>query len=387
MSGATLAALPASLARPRIRRLAGLLVGYVAFLWFALVADRILGSGQLDGVLADIWRVNEDPAALAGQWVSATLLAFIRRVPDSGPQTLMLATTLGAGGAIGALFLRFRRAGWSVAEALAAVGLLAVHPAVLVLATTGQTLLLAVLLVGIVILCLDRAATVGDAQSLMALGLGLAALMLTAPDALYIVLPIAAILPFCLRGVQDAGSAAALYLITLFPAVIAVGGILLGAATMGEAPAYAFQRWLAPMHGSLELAGSEWLNLRGGRFLQPLREMAPLFYLAMPPALLALLALLFRPEERRRPVAALLALAGGPLSGASATLFWHTTGPLPSIAVGMAAVLAWTTSRAWTRPERLLWLVWLAVGVGLSWGTGWLWGQEDLAAWRSALPI
>jgi hypothetical protein len=68
------------------------------------------------------------------------------------------------------------------------------HPATLMLATTGQTLLLSVLLVGIVALALDRASTIGDAQSLMALGLALAALVLTAPDALYIALPIMALL-------------------------------------------------------------------------------------------------------------------------------------------------------------------------------------------------
>lgn len=373
--------------RPRFRRTSALLIGYLAFLWFALVADRILGSGHLDDVLATIWRVNDDPAALAGQWIAASLLGLIRLVPDAGPQTLVLTTTLGAGGLIGVLFLRLRRAGWGFAGALAAVALLALHPAMLMLATTGQTLLLSVMMVGGVILCLDRAASVGDAQSLMALGLMLAVLMLTAPDALYVVLPIAAVLPFCLRGVQDLGSAAALYLITLFPAAVAVGGILLGAATMGEAPAFAFRRWLAPMHGALETAGSAWLNRQGGDFFTPLLELLPLFLAAMPPALLALAALVLRPEERRRPVAAALALLGGPLSGAGATLFWHAAGPLPAIAVGMAAVLAWTVSRPATRPERLAWLAAMALGLGLSWGSGWIWEGADIAAWRAALPL
>ena len=373
--------------RPRLRRTAALLIGFLAFLWFALVADRILGSGQLDEVLAAIWRVSDDPATLAGQWIAASLLGLIRLVPDAGPQTLVLATTLGAGGLIGVLFLRLRRAGWGFAEALAAVTLLALHPAMLMLATTGQTLLLSVMVTGIVILCLDRAASVGDAQSLMALGLMLAVLMLTAPDALYVVLPIAAILPVCLRGVQDLGSAAALYLIILFPSAVAVGGILLGAATMGEAPALAFHRWLAPMHGALETAGSAWLNLRGGAFFAPLLALLPVFLAAMPPALLALAALVLRPEERRRPVAAGLALLGGPLSGAGATLFWHAAGPLPAIAVGMAAVLAWTVSRRATRPERLAWLAAMALGLGLSWGSGWIWEGADMAAWRAALPL
>ena len=362
-------------------------MAYVAFLWFGLVADRIVRSGQLDEVLTGTWRIIEDPAELAGQWIAATLLAVIRWVPQSGPQTLVLATALGAGATIGALFHRFRRAGWSLPEALLAVAMLAAHPAVLVLATTGQTLLLSVLMIGLVILCLDRAATVGDAQSLMALGLVLAGLMLTARDAVYIVLPIAAILPFCLRGVQDFGSAAALYLITLFPAAVAVGGILLGAATMGDAPVHATSRWLAPMHGAWETIDSEWLNQRGGSFLNPLRELLPLFLMAMPPALMALLALLVRPAERRQPVGALLALFGGPLAGAGATLFWHAASPLPAVVIGMAAVLAWTTSRYWTVAERWLWLLWMAVGLVLTWGTPWIWNDSEMATWRAALPL
>ena len=265
--------------------------------------------------------------------------------------------------------------------------MLALHPVMLLLATTGQTMLLSVMVIGVVILCLDRAALVGDAQSLMALGLMLAVLMLTAPDAFYVVLPIAAILPFCLRGVQDVGSAAALYLITLFPSAVAVGGILLGSATMGEAPAFALRRWLAPMHGALDAAASTWLNLRGGDFFGPLLELLPMFLAAMPPALLAMAALVLRPEDRRRPVAASLALLGGPLSGAGATLFWHAAGPLPAIAVGIAAVLAWTVSRRTTRPERLAWLAAMALGLGLSWGSGWIWEGADMAAWRAALPL
>lgn len=385
---ASLAAAPA-LPRPRPvpRRLEGVLVGFGAFLWFALVADRFIAAGLTDQALTEVWRGQDDPAALAGQWLVATLLAAIRWLPGAGPQTLILVTTLAGGLGLGAFHRRLRLAGWSLPEALAAIAMLALHPAMLLLTTTGLTLLLTVLLVAVVVLCLDRAATIGDAQSLMALGLVLAAMMLTAPDALYIALPIAVMLPFCLRGVQDLGSAAALYLITLFPAVVAVGGILLAAATLGEAPAFALRRWLAPMHGAIDSIGTQWLQANGGDFLWPFRQLLPLFLIAMPPALVALLCLILRAAERRRPAAALLALVGGPVSGAGATLFWHASGPLPGIAIGMAATLAWTACRTLTAAERLLWLIWLAVGLGLSWGTGWIWNVPEPAAWRAAIGL
>jgi hypothetical protein len=362
-------------------------LGFGAFLWFAFVADRFIASGEAAPLLAEVWRVQEDPAALAGQWLVATLLAIIRWIPNAGPQTLILATTLAGGLGFGMLYRMLRLNGWGWPEALLVMLLLAAHPGVLMLTTTGGTLLLSVLLVGVVVLCLDRAATVGDAQSLMALGLVLATMMLTAPDALYIALPIAVMLPFCLRGVQDFGSAAALYLITLFPSVIAIGGILLASATMGEAPAFALRRWLAPMHGAIDAAGTLWLEGNGGTFLDPFRKLLPLFVMAMPPSLMALLCLILRPTERRRPAAALLALMGGPLAGAGATLFWHAAGPLSGIAIGMAATLAWTTCRSFNLGERLLWTIWLGVGVSLTWSTAWIWSGPEPEIWRKALGV
>ncbi len=365
--------------------LGGVLVMVAGTVWFAWVADLLFASRHLDAMLERVWLVSEDPAAVAGQWLAAMLLSLTRHVPDAGPQTLVMLTVLAGGFTLGVFYWRLRRVHWGLLEALAATGLLALHPATLMLATTGQTLLLSVLLVGVVALALDRASTIGDAQSLMALGLALAALVLTAPDALYIALPIMALLPFCLRDVRDSGSAVALFLLTLFPAVIAVGGILLAAATFGEAPTYALNRWVAPMHGLTEAANTPWLVRFGGSFFAPFIALLPLCAVAMPPAVLPLISLLVRPEERQRPVTALLALLGGPLAGAGATLFWHTAGPLPAMATGMAAVVAWTSSRRLQTPERLLWLLWLAIGVFLCWSTAWVWDDPDRLAWRVAL--
>ena len=363
----------------------GLLVMVAGIIWYALLADRLFATGHLDQMLERAWLVSEDPAAAAGQWLAAMLLGLARLVPKAGPQTLVLQTVLAGGATLGAVYWRLRRVHWPLWQALAATALLGLHPATLMLATTGQTLLLAILLVGVVALALDRASTIGDAQSLMALGLALAALVLTAPDALYIALPIMALLPFCLRDVRDSGSAVALFLLTLFPACIAVGGILLAAATFGEAPSYALSRWVAPMHGVIEAANTPWLVQHGGHVLGPFLALLPLCALAMPPMLLPLLSLAVRPEERLRPATALLALLGGPLAGAGATLFWHSSGPLAAIATAMAAVLAWTSSRRLEDSERLLWLLWLAIGVGLCWATPWVWDDPDRLAWRHAL--
>jgi hypothetical protein len=363
----------------------GALVMVAGTIWYAWVADLLFASGHLDAMLERVWLVSEDPAAIAGQWLAALLLSLARHVPDAGPQTLVMLTVLAGGFTLGVFYWRLRRVRWGLLEALAATALLGLHPATLMLATTGQTLLLSALLVGIVALALDRASTIGDAQSLMALGLTLAALVLTAPDALYIALPIMALLPFCLRDVRDGGSALALFLLTLFPALIAVGGILLAAATFGEAPTYALNRWVAPMHGFTEAANTPWLVQFGGNFFAPFFALLPLCAIAMPPAVLPLLSLLVRPEERQRPATALLALLGGPIAGAGATLFWHTAGPLPAIATSMAAVVAWTSSRRLQSAERWLWLLWLGIGVFLCWTTLWVWDDPDHLAWRVAL--
>ncbi len=367
--------------------LGAVLVGCLGTAWYALVADRLFASGHLNTLLERVWRVSDDPAAMAGQWLTAWLLALTRRLPEAGPQSLVLLTVLAGGFTLGTFYWRLRRVRWSLPLALFATMLLALHPATLILATTGQTLLLSVLLVGIVALALDRASTIGDAQSLMALGLALAALVLTAPDAIYIALPIMALLPFCLHDVRDSGSAVALFLLTLFPAVVAVGAILLAAATFGEAPTYALNRWVAPMHGLVEAASTPWLVRHGGHFFWPFLALLPLCALAMPPMALPFISLLLRPEERARPVTALLALLGGPIAGAGAALFWHESGPLPAIGITMAAVVAWTTSRRLQPAESLLWLVWLAIGTTLCWLTLWIWDEPGMLAWRRALAL
>lgn len=233
-----------ALDRERGHGFGALAVTVLGTFWYALVADALFASHHLDLLLERVWRVAEDPAAVAGQWLAATLLSLTRAVPESGPHTLVLITTLAGGVTLGAFYWRLRRVHWSLAEALAATLLLALHSATLLMATTGQTLLLSVL---------------------------------------------------------------------------------------------------------------------------------------------PLISLLVRPDERERPVTALLALLGGPVAGAGATLFWHTEGTLPSLGIAMAAVVGWTSSRRLSPPERWLWLLWLGIGVVLCWITPWLWGDPIHAAWREAL--
>jgi hypothetical protein len=141
------------------------------------------------------------------------------------------------------------------------------------------------------------------------------------------------------------------------------------------------------MHGLIDAANTPWLVQHGGSFFQPLWVLVALCALAMPPMVLPLISLLVRPDERQRPATALLALFGGPLAGAGATLFWHTEGGLPTIGVAMAAVVGWTSSRRLSPPERWLWLLWLAIGVVLSWVTAWLWHDPLYRLWREALGV
>lgn len=361
------------------------LVGVLAFLLFSLVADRLMTGPWLAPQLAETWRVSEDPAAAAGQWFTAFLLMVLRAIPGSGPQSLVLVTCTTAAAITGVMHWRMRGRGWGLLAATAAAAAIACNPVMLIMASTGSALLLNVVLVGLVALAFDRASTVGDAQSLMGIGLSLAALVLTEPGAVYIVLPLLVLLPLGLRDVQDAASATALFLLTLFPAFIAVAGILVAAATLGEPPKFALLRWSSPMHGVDGAVNVPWLAAHGGSFVDPFLILMVWYLLAVPAALMPMIHLLRNPPERSKPAISLLAIFCGPLAGAAATFYWHMADPIWACAVGMAFVLAWLSSRVLGRVERMLCLILLCLGVFLAWGPLWMWSEPSREGWLNAL--
>jgi hypothetical protein len=361
------------------------LIGALAFLLFIGVADRLMLGTWLAPQLEETWRVSEDPAAAAGQWFTAFLLMILRAIPGSGPQSLVLVTCV-TGAAITALMhYRMRGRGWGFWSATLAAAAIACNPVMLIMASTGSTLLLNVILVGLVALAFDRASTVGDAQSLMGIGLSLAALVLTEPGAVYIVLPLLVLLPLGLRDVQDASSATALFLLTLFPAFIAVIGILVAAATLGEPPKFAFLRWASPMHGVESAVNAPWLAAHGGNFSEPFLILMRWYLIAMPLAVMPLVHLAMNRVEHGKPAITLMAIFCGPLAGAAATYFWHIADPIWACAVGMAFVLAWLSSRVLGALERLVCLGLLWLGAALAWSPLWMWSQPAREAWLVAL--
>ncbi len=365
--------------------LASALVGVLAFIAFIGSADQLLQGQWLAPQLEETWRVSEDPSAAAGQWFTAFLLMVLRAIPATGPQSLVLITCATAALIIGVLHWRLRGRGWGTASATLAVAAIAFNPVMLIMASTGSTLLLNVVLVGLVAVAFDRASTVGDAQSLMGIGLSLAALVLTTPGAIYIVLPLLVLLPLGLRDVRDAASATALFLLTLFPAFIAVAGILVAAATLGEPPKFALLRWASPMHGVEGAVNVPWLAEHGGHFSEPLGILLAWYLMAVPLAAMPTVHLLMNPTERSKPAITLLALFCGPLAGAAATFYWHIADPIWACAVGLAFVLAWLSSRVLLAWERLACLLLLLLGLALSWSPLWMWDEPARDGWMRAL--
>lgn len=360
------------------------LIGALAFLAFIAVTDRLMAGTWLAPQLEEIWRVNDDPAAAAGQWFTAFLLMILRAIPGSGPQSLVLVTCVTGAAITAMLHWRMRGRGWGFWPATLAAAAIALNPVMLIMASTGSTLMLIVVLVGLVALAFDRASTVGDAQSLMGIGLSLAALVLTEPGAIYIILPLLVLLPLGLRDVRDAASATALFLLTLFPAFIAVLGILVAAATLGEPPKFALLRWSSPMHGVEGAVNSPWLAAHGGSFTGPFFTLLLWYLMVVPLAVMPMLHLALNPSERSKPAITLLAIFCGPLAGAAATFYWHMSDPIWACAVGMAFVLAWLSSRVLTQLERLGALILLVAGLAMSWSPFWMWGEPAREGWLLA---
>lgn len=361
-----------------------LLTGF-CFLLFALAADRLMERSSLPERLAETWAFAEDPAALAGQWFSALLLLLLHAIPRSGPQTLLLVTVTTGAGLMGLLHWRLVGRGWPTLTATLVVLAVALNPVSLILITSGSTLLLATIMMALVGVAFDRASSVGDSQSLIALGLALAGMIMTTPTAIYILAPLLVLLPLALRDVRDGASAVALFLLTLFPTVVALAGILVAAATLGEPPKFAFLRWSAPMHGVEAVAGTPWLAEHGGSFWVPLGLLLGWMVAAVPFSVLPLLLAVVTAAERARPAFALMALIVAPIAGALATSRWHIADPLWAAAAGFAFSLGWLASRVLRPWERFLGFILLILGLILAWSPLWMWDDEVRAAWRAAL--
>ena len=375
--------------RPRLlptARATGWTVGLAALVLFAYTARLELRAGTLDNGLGATWAIGQRASGIGGQWLVALALDLARRIPGAGPW-LLVAATVASGAAVAGWFTAtLRRRHWPVPQAALAGLLLALHPVVLWLATTGTPALPATLMLGRLILASDRAEAIGDARSLMGLGLALAFLFVVSPEAIELALPVLLLLPVALHGMDSPQAALALLLLVVIPTVIVVGGVLLATASFGHHAAAVIGLWAAPLHGSLDPArlGAAFFTAFGGRFFASFAVLLWLCPATMPPVLVAALRLALRRSERARPATALLTLLLAPLAGAATMLALHADSPLPALAAMVVGTAAWTTTVNPGRRERLAWLALMAAGDLAALHLPWLW-DGAAGAWLKAL--
>lgn len=360
-------------------------VGGLCFVAFMLVADRLTLAGWLLPQMEALWRPHEVASRAASQLLPELLLVILRLIPGTGPATLLLVTLLTAAMGMAVLHWRLRGRGWSLPAATIAVLALAANPITLILATSGSTLLITAVLVWMVAISFDRAARVGDAQSLISIGLALAGLVLTTPAALYICVPLLVVLPVGLREARDLPSAIALFLLTIFPTLVAIAGITVAASTLGEPASAALQRWIAPMHGVEMLVNTPWHAAVGGQLADSFFHLLAWSLMAVPLGVMPFVhALIGRGREESLAVA-FLVLFTAPLAGAMATAQWHMQEPIWAMAVALAFAIAWLGARVLALWERLLVMALLLAGCFMAWQPDWMWGEQLTSHWWSAL--
>ncbi len=367
----------------------GTIVTCAVLAWFLFAADKAFSAGYLAPLLGIVWDVDVNAG---GQWLQQGLLALVHSIPGAGPELLVLLTATLVAAAIGRLCVTLRQRGWSYLSASLVGALVALHPVTLHLASCGQPAVLGALAVGLLLICVDRAAALSDAQSLMTLGLALALLFVTDSNALYIVMPVLAMMPWMLREMRDGISSAALFLILLVPSVVLLAALLAGSMVVGVAPETILRNWLAVLHGGLSenLLGTSWLVENGGSFLAPLLELLWLSLVTFPAALVIAVRVLLSPlvDPKRRRIrfgTAILAVVLSPLAGAFAVFFWHQESRETAMAMSIAAGCAWVMTVSMRRQERVLWIVAIACGVLLAWSGGFGGGDPDTLAWRASM--
>ncbi|GAB0114128.1 hypothetical protein [Acidisoma sp. C75] len=286
-------------------------------------------------------------------------------------------------GFFGAILLR---RGWTPLQAGLACGLLATHPLILFLATSGGNLGIAIVTMAGAVLALDRIEAIGDTQATILFGIALACALALGPDAVYGAGLLMLVLPLASRDMRGGASAMAIVLIAALPSVILILSSLLASALFGLPASEIWGAWWAPLHG-LAPAGSlpPWLERFGGAFLPAFATLMLLCLLGTGPLALILLRLIADPREQQRPVTAAVALCLPATSGALMAAAWHLPSPLGPMALALAVTLVWTMTVQLGRQGRWLWLFLLALSVVTLWAVPQLLEDPAFAAWRCSL--
>ncbi len=379
-------------ARPhRLRRAtpaarAGIITAAACLVLFALTTLSLARHGYVQAHDPTLWNQSNPPGA-GGRWIELVLIFFLRLVPGSTAGALPILTI-----AAGALFLgvfthNLVRRGWRPAIAALAAALVALHPVVLGMASSGAAEFLYVLMAACLVIALDRFEAIGDTQSLILLGLLLALLSLAWPNAIFFILPLAALLPWAFKDIRSYSAATALFVIALTPALICLGAVALGGALFQLPFGDVFTVWAAPLHGAGAdiVRQSAWLASYGGNPFAAFLVLG-LFCLAFSPALLLIiLRLATSRRERANPVTGIAALILPPAAGALATMYNQLDSAWVIIALSLSGTAAWATATSFGAREKQALLAALSIGLIAAWATPFLWQSQPHLLWRNAL--
>jgi len=365
---------------------AGIFAAISFGIFFFSVADILAAHGYTAAHDPTLWSAS-NPSGAAGRWIELALIGAIRLIPGSTSQALSILTVI-----CGALFQgvfthNLVKRGWQPAQAALAAGLNALHPVMLSLVTSGSASLLYVMMAASVVIALDRFEAIGDTQSLIVLGLLLAILGLAWPDAIFFMIPLAALLPWAFKDIRSYSAATALFVIALTPALICLSAVALG-GTLFQVPfGDVFAIWAAPLHGAghAVVSHSFWLATYGGYPFAAFIVLCVLCACLVPMLLVVVLRFATARRERANPVTGVAALVLPPVTGAIATMYYQLESPWIVIALSLSCVLAWAATTSFRALEKWALIAMMFAGVVTAWATPLLWQDPAHLIWRGIL--
>lgn len=367
LTGRPAVVIPVTRPRPLLRpsTLITALVATVALLW---LAQHVIDAGYLR---KDVEALQQGEAWRTGGWLTQVVLRIVGLLPDTGWQqvTLSLVAAIVAGLMYGLLYDRLRASGWFAVGAIAAVGAVALHMGALYTVTASSRAIPLLIAVGALIPAIRTLEDVGDVQAAIGLSLLLPLLLLASPLTTLLILPIA--IGAALAdpdGRRDPRAFVAMLLVAILPTVIVAIGIV----------GFIAQARLEVADALLPYVNT-FANLQFGDIWSSLSALA-----TYAPAMAIPIAYCLWPRlPERRHVLSALAVVALPVYLATARVIVNTTmTPLtPSVAF-LAAFVSWLAVVRLPFTLRLLALVLLVAGTGLSWLPNGFW---DDPAWKAAL--
>ncbi|MGH7057381.1 MAG: hypothetical protein ACREFZ_05775 [Acetobacteraceae bacterium] len=369
---------PAGRRAPALRRplASAIVAGTASFVLFAWVARPLLAHHFLQ---AGVYLIAGD------RWGMLGFVPLGHAIPGAGPWTAAFVTICAAAAAQAMLAHDLTRRGWPPAQATLGVLLNSANPVVLFIATSGTPTVFYALIVGVVVLALDRVEAIGDTRALIVLGLAASAMLAVWPDAAFWILAMLAVLPIALRGARSLPAALALITIVLMPSLILIAAFFLSAELFGAPADALFALWASTLHGASPevVQKSVWLGRFGGRPIAAFFVLLGLCATAAPRLFMIAERLALRRSERERPATALAAALLPPLGGAMATLFWVLGSPIAVLACSIGAVAGWSATSRFRRSERWLWVALSAAGTIIGWLVLPLFPAAGIQAWSA----